>query len=77
MSYFGPEEFLLGVDFQVTCADGSEHESIVWKHCSDGVLRWYKADGTQVQGITAVSAGVLVAYRRVVEMAICNCQEER
>lgn len=76
MSLLGPDDFLLGVEFQVTCSDGSEHENVVWKHCSDKVLRWYETDGTQVRNISAVSGGKLVVNPDVLAIARFECQEE-
>ena len=77
MTYLGPEEFLLGAEFEVACADGNVYQDVVWKYCSDSVLRWFKTDGTQVREITGVSGGCLVVNRNLVHLAMESCQEER
>ena len=77
MNILGPEEFLLGVEFQVTCSDGSVYENVVWKYCSDSVLRWFKTDGTQVTGIVSISEGVMVTHHYLLHQALADCQEER
>ena len=76
MSLLGPDDFLLGVEFQVTCSDGSVHENVAWKHCPDKVLRWYKTDGTQVRNISSVSGGRLLVKQYVILWARRECQEE-
>ncbi len=77
MTYLGPEEFLLGVGFEVACTDGSVFQDVVHKYCSDGVLRWYKTDGTQVREISRISGGSIVVNFHTFDTAVRGCQEER
>jgi hypothetical protein len=77
MSIFGQDEFLLGVEFEVTCNDGTVHENIVYKYCADGVLRWYQINGTQVRDIASISRGCIVVNSIEFESTVLSCQEER
>lgn len=70
-------ELLLAVNMTAKLTDGTICENVVWKHCSDHVLRFYKTDGSQVTGIEKLSGGSIVVPLHHLTHYKLHCKEER